>query len=362
MPNLGLQGIPIDWTLLAETCNSWRIFWDVQMGQFAHNQAERFDCVSGYLEFAATGSTEAAVAFSPNCPGDCHHGNCPRQVNHTGMLGAARPGSFNDADMLPIGVKHVAGRAGGTYDAFTPIQARSAMALWVVLASPLMIGADIRTMDADSRSVWLNKGLIAAHQDPLGKQGVRIRGNATVPHVWRRELSDDNLLVVIYNPDTNRTTEAPTGGSPSWLGPVPRVYSDADCPNAGNHQHTEIAECKAICEAASGCDAFNYGSGGCTLRACTAANLPTPSVGSANHTSYRMTAVPAPSPSPSPSPSPAAVSITVTWVELGLAADARLMVTELIHDAKLGTLSGMVTVSVVPGGSAALRISPTATV
>ena len=146
-------GIPINWTLLAETCNSWRIFWDVQMGQFAHNQAERFDCVSGYLEFAATGSTEAAVAFSPNCPGDCHHGNCPRQVNHTRMLAAAGPGSFNDADMLPIGVKHAAGRTGGTFDAFTPIQARSAMALWVVLASPLMIGADVRTMDADSRSV-----------------------------------------------------------------------------------------------------------------------------------------------------------------------------------------------------------------
>jgi len=44
-----------------------------------------------------------------------------------------------------------------------------------------MIGADVRAMDEDSRSVWLNAAIIKVNQDPLGKQGVRVRGNATAP-------------------------------------------------------------------------------------------------------------------------------------------------------------------------------------
>ena len=63
--------VPVDFALVAEHCNSWRIFWDVQAGQYARTQTQRYDCVSGAMEFWASGSTMAGAEFSPQCPGDC---------------------------------------------------------------------------------------------------------------------------------------------------------------------------------------------------------------------------------------------------------------------------------------------------
>ena len=91
------------------------------------------------------------------------------------------------------------------------------MAMWAMIASPLMIGADMRSMPPEFRAfapsfrtqtsrgmrslltsvdtktgsplfageVWLNEELIRVNQDPLGTQGSRIRGNATECQVWR---------------------------------------------------------------------------------------------------------------------------------------------------------------------------------
>jgi len=170
------------------------------------------------------------------------------------------------------------------------------MAMWVVLASPLMIGADVRAMDDDSRSVWLNKGLIAAHQDPLGKQGTRVRGNATSPQVWRRELQGGDLLVVVFNPGTSGSAPPPGPPAPlaTWLGPFAQAYSDSDCPNAGNHPGLTVQQCEKTCEETEGCTAFNYGqtgSGGCALRACDGAHLAHPTWSDPGETSYRMAAV-----------------------------------------------------------------------
>lgn len=58
------ENVTVDFALVAGVCNSWRVFWDVQAGQYAKTERERFNCVSGYLEFAATGSTSAAQLFS----------------------------------------------------------------------------------------------------------------------------------------------------------------------------------------------------------------------------------------------------------------------------------------------------------
>ena len=336
--------LPVNFSLVAETCNSWRIFWDVQAGQYAHNQRQRFDCVSGYLEFAATGSTTAAAPFSQYCPGDSHG---QPDVDHAAMLSAARPGSFNDADMLPIGANYTMDGRGRVVPttAFTPTQARSAMALWVVLASPLMIGADVRSMDPDSRSVWLNKGLLRAHQDPLGLQGTRIRGNATACQVWRRQLSGGDLLVVLYN-NGGCSDRAPA----HWSGPYQQIYSDQDCPNAGNHPGQSVEQCKQICYDTPGCDAFNYGNHGCALRSCRDPGpLAHPSTRLKGEVSYRMTAVPA-----------RTTTMTVTWTELGLQPRAQMSVEELIWGRSLGSvISDHVGVNLTFGESAALRLTPT---
>ena len=121
-----------------------------EAGQYAHTQAQRYDCANGVMEFWGSGSTMAAQQFSPNCPGDCR--NHPEPVNHTAMVAVAGPGQWNDADMLPIGVTFTMSGDGKRVPvtAFTLDQAWSAFAMWAMLASPLvkMISYSVPTLSS----------------------------------------------------------------------------------------------------------------------------------------------------------------------------------------------------------------------
>ena len=53
-------------------------------------------------------------------------------------------------------------------------ESRAQMAIWAVLASPLMMSVDLRTIQPDMKAILLNKNVIAVNQDPLGIQGRRV--------------------------------------------------------------------------------------------------------------------------------------------------------------------------------------------
>ena len=48
------------------------------------------------------------------------------------------------------------------------------MALWSIMAAPLILSVDLRTISDWAREIILNKNLIAINQDPLGAMGQRI--------------------------------------------------------------------------------------------------------------------------------------------------------------------------------------------
>ena len=48
------------------------------------------------------------------------------------------------------------------------------MALWSIMAAPLILSVDLRTISDWARDIILNKNLIAINQDPLGEMGRRI--------------------------------------------------------------------------------------------------------------------------------------------------------------------------------------------
>jgi len=48
------------------------------------------------------------------------------------------------------------------------------MAIWSILAAPLIASVDLRNIRPDSKALLQNKGAIAINQDPLGIQGQRI--------------------------------------------------------------------------------------------------------------------------------------------------------------------------------------------
>jgi len=75
----------------------------------------------------------------------------------------AGPGNWNDPDMLIIG------NFGLSYD-----QSRTQMAIWAIMAAPLIMSTDLRTIKQEFKDILLHKDIIKINQDPLGIQGMRV--------------------------------------------------------------------------------------------------------------------------------------------------------------------------------------------
>ncbi len=67
------------------------------------------------------------------------------------------------------------------------------MSLWVLTASPLLAGNDIRTMSDATKAILLNKEVIAVDQDPLGKQASPVKNGDL--ETWVKPLADGDVAV-----------------------------------------------------------------------------------------------------------------------------------------------------------------------
>jgi len=112
--------------------------------------------------------------------------------SQAGLEKYAGPGHWNDPDMLEIG------NGGMNAD-----QYRTQMSLWSILAAPLLAGNDLSKMDATTKSILLNKEVIAVDQDKLGIQGHRIGP----PQIWEKPLSGGAKAVALFNYVTDDEAE-----------------------------------------------------------------------------------------------------------------------------------------------------------
>ena len=118
----------------------------------------------------------------------------------------AGPGGWNDPDMLVVGLKNTGNiRGGGCND----IEYRTQMSLWCMVAAPLMIGCDVRNMDESTKSILLNKDIIAIDQDPLGKPGTRVMRDACL-EAWKKPLSNERFAIALLNRDSGEKTLSAT--------------------------------------------------------------------------------------------------------------------------------------------------------
>lgn len=70
------------------------------------------------------------------------------------------PGSWPDADMLPLGRLAL----GERDTRFTPDEQRTLMTLWAIARSPLIMGGDLRHLDATTLALLTNREVIAVNQ------------------------------------------------------------------------------------------------------------------------------------------------------------------------------------------------------
>jgi alpha-galactosidase len=99
----------------------------------------------------------------------------------------AKPGHWNDPDMLEIG-------NGGMSDA----EYKTHMSLWAILAAPLLAGNDLRSMTPEITAILTNRDVIAVNQDADGKQGRRIAQSGE-QETWARPLSGGAQAVALFN-------------------------------------------------------------------------------------------------------------------------------------------------------------------
>ncbi|MFF0311207.1 cellulose binding domain-containing protein [Streptosporangium sp. NPDC004379] len=123
-------------------------------------------------------------------------------VNVTVPLASyARPGAFNDPDMMEVG-------RGGMNDT----EMRSHFALWAIMASPLIAGNDLRSMDSATTAILKNQNLIAINQDPLGLQARQISNDGT-RRVLAKRLADGDVAVALFNQGGSTTTVGTTASA-----------------------------------------------------------------------------------------------------------------------------------------------------
>jgi alpha-galactosidase len=87
---------------------------------------------------------------------------------------------------------------------------RTNMAMWAMMAAPLIMGADVKYLGTAAQSILLNQSLIAIDQDPLGAQARPVRTDRTV---WVKPLSGPTsaalpagtAAVALLNPSNTET-------------------------------------------------------------------------------------------------------------------------------------------------------------
>ncbi|XP_063537915.1 alpha-N-acetylgalactosaminidase [Cydia strobilella] len=88
----------------------------------------------------------------------------------------AGPGHWNDPDMLIIG------NFGLSYE-----QSKTQFAIWAILAAPLLMSVDLRTIRPEYKAILQNRKIIEVDQDPLGIQGRRIYKHRGI-EIWSRPI------------------------------------------------------------------------------------------------------------------------------------------------------------------------------
>ena len=99
---------------------------------------------------------------------------------------ASGPGHWNDFDMMEVG------------NGMTAAEDRTHFAMWSMLASPLILGNDIRSASKETIKTLTNKEVIAVNQDKLGIQALRFTNDGNF-EIWVKPLDNDEWALVFVN-------------------------------------------------------------------------------------------------------------------------------------------------------------------
>jgi len=141
-----------EYKLIAEYCNSWRNYGDIQ---------DSWGSVKDIIDWFSVHWPEIRP----------FHG----------------PGHFSDADMIIIG------NFALSYE-----ESKTQMAMWSMWSVPLILSSDLRSLKDWEIKILQNKYVIAINQDPLGDMAT-VKFKANNMHIWHKNLADGCEAISFLN-------------------------------------------------------------------------------------------------------------------------------------------------------------------
>ncbi len=108
----------------------------------------------------------------------------------TGKEDYAGKGRWNDPDNLIVGYPR---NNKQTFE-----EQKAQFSFWSLIAAPLILSVDARSMSDEVKSILLNSEVIAINQDEEGIQGKRLKSDDD-HEVWIKHLSDGSKAIILFN-------------------------------------------------------------------------------------------------------------------------------------------------------------------
>lgn len=228
------------------------------------------------------------------------------------------------------------------------------MAIWSILAAPLIMGNDPRKISAASLAILQNADAIAVDQDALGQMGVRLDNSSAAPtQRWARTLANGDVAVALYNKAGAPAPPIPGPPCAAWTHTTDGYYEACGgaAGNVGEFSHLSPAAAQAACCADLKCAGFSF--------SCDDASCAT---GGGFYKGNAMCGVTAAAgyqgwtkPLTIPSGSGPAAQITIAFADVGL--EGSVSVYDIFAQKSLGVFTGSFTASVAFKDTAFVRLS-----
>jgi hypothetical protein len=108
----------------------------------------------------------------------------------------AKPGNWNDPDMLVVGWVGWGPSLHPTR--LTPDEQYTHLSLWSLLSAPLLIGCDLTRLDPFTLNLLTNDEVLAVDQDRLGRQATPVLKEGEI-QVWVKDLADGHRAFGVFN-------------------------------------------------------------------------------------------------------------------------------------------------------------------
>ncbi|KAF2259084.1 glycoside hydrolase [Lojkania enalia] len=108
------------------------------------------------------------------------------------------PGHWNDYDMLIVGLNGESKQLVGT--GASNLEYRTHFAMWSIVNSPLLIGAEISKLSKYDIETLTNEEIIALNQDPLGQPASVVWENEEKAlQIYAKQMQDESMAIALLN-------------------------------------------------------------------------------------------------------------------------------------------------------------------